>query len=109
MQEAVNGVQQWLSDMVDIIKEIADGKLNLKINKLSNEDELSETLQQMILSLQNIVNEVNIASDYVATGSNQMSESANSIASGANEQAASTEQVTSSFEVKSVSSSGVGC
>ena len=65
---------------------------------LSNEDELSETLQQMTLSLQSVVNEVNVASDYVAAGSNQMSESANSIASGANQQAASAEEVSSSFE-----------
>jgi len=98
MQEAVNGVQQWLTDMVDIIKQLANGDLTVKVNKLSTEDELSETLQSMVFSLQNIVNEVNIASDYVATGSGQMSESANSIASGANEQAASTEEVTASFE-----------
>lgn len=98
MQNAVNGVQSWLREMVDVIKQIADGKLNLKIKKLSQEDELSETLEQMVVSLQNIVSEVNIASNYVATGSNQMSESANSIASGANQQAASTEEVTSSFE-----------
>ncbi|MDF1547843.1 MAG: methyl-accepting chemotaxis protein, partial [Bacteroidales bacterium] len=98
MQNAVNGVQQWLRGMVDVVKLIAEGRLNVKVNKLSNEDELSETLQQMIISLQSIVNEVNVAADYVANGSNQMSESANSIASGANEQAASTEEVTSSFE-----------
>jgi methyl-accepting chemotaxis protein len=98
MQNAVNGVQEWLRNMVDIIKKIAKGDLSIRVNKLSDQDELSETLQQMILALNNIVNEVNIAADYVATGSNQMSESANSIASGANEQAANTEEVTSSFE-----------
>ena len=98
MQDAVNGVQQWLREMVDIIAQIAEGDLSVKINMLSNEDELSETLQQMTLSLQSVVNEVNVASDYVAAGSNQMSESANSIASGANQQAASAEEVSSSFE-----------
>ncbi len=98
MQDAVNNVQQWLRSMVDVIKEIADGNLTVAVNKLSNEDELSETLQQMILALQGIVGEVNVAADYVATGSGQMSESANSIASGANEQAASAEEVSSSFE-----------
>ncbi len=98
MQDAVNGVQKWLRAMVDVIKEIADGNLTVEVNKLSNEDELSETLQQMILALQGIVGEVNVAADYVATGSGQMSESANSIASGANQQAASAEEVSSSFE-----------
>ncbi len=98
MQDAVNGVQEWLRNMVDIIKNIADGDLTIKVSKLSNEDELSETLQSMVHSLQGIVGEVNIAADYVATGSNQMSESANSIASGANEQASSTEEVSTSFE-----------
>ena len=98
MQEAVNNVQEWLRGMVDAIKKIADGNLTINVNKLSNKDELSETLQQMIMSLQGIVSEVNIAADYVATGSGQMSESANMIASGANEQAASAEEVSSSFE-----------
>ncbi|NJO90561.1 MAG: hypothetical protein HC831_17570 [Chloroflexia bacterium] len=98
MQDAVNNVQKWLRGMVDVIKEIADGNLTVEVKKLSNEDELSETLQQMILALQGIVGEVNIAADYVATGSGQMSESANSIASGANQQASSAEEVSSSFE-----------
>ncbi len=98
MQNAVNGVQQWLRKMVDIIKRIADGDLTVVVDKLSDEDELSETLSQMVSSLQNIVNEVSNAADYVATGSGQMAESANSIASGASEQAASTEETSSSFE-----------
>ncbi len=98
MKDAVNGVQEWLRNMVDLIKEIAHGDLTISVKKLSKEDELSETLQQMIESLQSIVGEVNVAADYVATGSGQMSESANSIAGGANEQAAATEEVSSSFE-----------
>ncbi len=98
LQDAVNNTQQRLRQMFYIIKQLTNGDLTVQVNKLSNEDELSETLQQMIKALNNIVNEVNIAADYVATGSSQMSESANSIASGANEQAASAEEVSSSFK-----------
>ena len=98
MKDAVNAVQEWLRNTVDMIKEIAEGNLSIKINKLSNEDELSENLQHMVSELNKIVTEVNIASNNVASGSNSMSESANMIASGANEQAASAEEVTASFE-----------
>ena len=98
MRDAVNDVQQWLRSMVDIIQKIADGNLTVEPKKLSNEDELSETLIQMVSSLSDIVNEVTMAADNVAEGSGQISSSSNMIASGSNEQASSNEEVSSSME-----------
>jgi methyl-accepting chemotaxis protein len=98
MQDAVNNVQSWLRDMVDVVKTIADGNLTIDVRKLSEKDELSETLQQMVASLSDIVNEITMAADNVAEGSGQISSSSNMIASGSNEQASSTEEVSSSME-----------
>jgi methyl-accepting chemotaxis protein len=98
MQNAVNGVQFWLESMVETIKRIADGHLDVQVKKLSERDDLSETLNNMVSVLKEIVNEVNVSADNVASGSSQMSSSANMIASGANEQAASTEEVSASIE-----------
>jgi methyl-accepting chemotaxis protein len=98
MRDAVNDVQQWLRSMVDIIQKIADGNLTVEPKKLSNEDELSETLIQMVSSLSDIVNEITMAADNVAEGSGQISSSSNMIASGSNEQASSNEEVSSSME-----------
>ena len=96
-----NALERLKESTLEIIynaKKIANGDLTAKVKKRSENDELSISLSEMISALNNIVHEVNIAADYVATGSGQMSESANSIASGANEQAASTEEVSTSFE-----------
>lgn len=98
IQNAVNGVQEWLISMVDIVKLIADGDLTVEVKKLSEKDELSETLAKMVHSLSEIVNEIVYASENVSNGSGQMSSSANIIASGANEQASSNEEVSSSME-----------
>ena len=97
MQNAVNGVRQWLVKMIDSIKLIANGDLDVNIKKLSDKDELSETLNTMISSLKEIVSEVNLSAENVAAGSGQMSSAANIIASGANEQAASAEEVSASI------------
>jgi methyl-accepting chemotaxis protein len=96
--EALDRLKESTLEIIYNAKKIANGDLTAKVNKRSENDELSISLAEMIFALNNIVHEVNIAADYVATGSGQMSESANSIASGANEQAASTEEVSTSFE-----------
>jgi methyl-accepting chemotaxis protein len=98
MQDAVNNVQAWLRNMVDVIQEIAKGDLTVNVRKLSEKDELSETLIEMTESLSDIVNEMTMAADNVAEGSGQISSSSNMIASGSNEQASSTEEVSSSME-----------
>ncbi len=96
--EALESLKESTLEIIYSAKKIANGDLTVTVKKRSENDELSISLAEMISALNNIVHEVNIAADYVATGSGQMSESANSIASGANEQAASTEEVSTSFE-----------
>ncbi len=96
--EALESLKESTLEIIYSAKKIANGDLTVTVKRRSENDELSISLAEMIAALNNIVHEVNIAADYVATGSGQMSESANSIASGANEQAAATEEVSTSFE-----------
>ncbi|MCP4179261.1 MAG: methyl-accepting chemotaxis protein [bacterium] len=98
LQNAVNGVQAWLANMVSIIKLIANGDLTVEVKKLSTKDELSETLQKMVTSLSGIVTEIVLAADNVAAGSNEISKNSNQIASGSNEQGSSVEEVSTSME-----------
>ncbi len=98
MQNAVNGVQEWLTNMITIIKKIAEGDLTIEVNKLSDKDELSETLKRMIKSLSEIVGEIVFAADSVAAGSGEISRNSNQIASGSNMQASSVEEVSTSME-----------
>ncbi len=98
MQDAVNAVQEWLIDMVALVKQIADGDLTVELKKRSEEDELSEVLIQMVHTLNRIVGDVNTAADNVASGSVQVSLSSQALSRGASEQASSVEEVSSSLE-----------
>ena len=102
MQIAVNNVLAWLNNMVELTKRIAEGDLTVEIRKLSERDELSETLSKMVASLGNIVADIISAADNVANGSGQMSSSANLISSGSSEQASSAEEVATSMEQMAV-------
>ena len=98
MAIAVNAVQAWLSDMVQIVKAIAGGDLTATLRKRSEADELSESLIRMMETLNSIVSDVNLAADNVATGSVQISLSSQALSRGASEQASSVEEVSSSLE-----------
>ncbi|MEN9443595.1 MAG: hypothetical protein RIS47_485 [Bacteroidota bacterium] len=98
MQNAVNAVQEWVSEMIDTVKKIAAGDLTMELKKRSQEDELTEALTKMVQTLNAIVSDVNTAADNVATGSVQISMSSQSMSRGASEQASSVEEVSSSIE-----------
>lgn len=82
---------------VDMAKKIADGHLNINVDKYNKIGLIGEMLE-MIRNLKMIVSQVNGASSNVATGSVQMQKASQDIANGANNQAASIEEVSSSME-----------
>lgn len=87
-----------LKGKLDIIKAIAQGAgdFTVDVNIISDEDLLGKSLKQMLLSLNEILNQVKTASKQILEGSKQVSEAAQTLSSGASEQAASLEQISSS-------------
>ncbi|CAH2031221.1 methyl-accepting chemotaxis protein [Trichlorobacter ammonificans] len=84
-------------------KLVAQGNLMVELKKRSEQDELMESLQNMVDKLKEVVREVQAAADGVATGGQELAATAQSLSQGATEQAASAEEVSSSMEEMSSS------
>lgn len=84
-------------------KQVAQGNLMIELKKRSENDDLMESLGDMVAKLKEIVREVQAAADGVATGGQELSATAQSLSQGATEQAASAEEISSSMEEMSSS------
>ena len=84
-------------------KQVAQGNLMIELKKRSENDELMESLANMVNKLKEVVTEVQAAADGVATGGQQLSATAQTLSQGATEQAASAEEISSSMEEMSSS------
>ncbi len=74
-------------------------KDRLKINERNDElGNLGQSLEQMIMSLKNVVTKVIESARQVSSGSSQLSASSQQISQGATEQAASVEEISASME-----------
>lgn len=86
--------------MVDAANQIANGDLNVVID-VNTKDEiglLGSAFRQMTDNLNEVMGNIQAASEQVAAGSKQVSESSMSLSQGATEQASSVEQLTASLE-----------
>jgi len=79
-------------------KKVSQGNLMVELKKRSENDELMESLANMVAKLKEVVMEVQAAADNVASGGQEMSATAQEMSQGATEQAASAEEVSSSME-----------
>jgi len=84
-------------------KQVAQGNLMVELKKRSDQDDLMDSLANMVDKLKEIVREVQAAADGVATGGQQLSATAQTLSQGATEQAASAEEISSSMEEMSSS------
>lgn len=93
-------ISRPVNEMVSTAKEIANGNLNVNI-EVKTKDEigmLAQAFSQMASHLNDVIINIRSASDQVATGAKQMSESSLLLSQGATEQASSVEQLTASLE-----------
>jgi len=79
-------------------QQIAQGNLLIELAKRSDNDELMESLSNMVVKLREVVSEVQNAADNVASGGQELSATAQQMSQGATEQAASAEEISSSME-----------
>jgi len=86
------------NQITDSAKNIANGNLMIEIKPRSDVDDLMKSLAAMLHKLTEVVGDVKMAADNVASGSLQLSSGAQDLSQGATEQAASAEEVSSSIE-----------
>ena len=103
-QGQVKGLYAAMLEMVQVLKRraglaetIATGDLTPEVHLNSEADVLGRALRTMTDNLNEIIAEVNVASQEIASGSGQVADASQSLSQGAAEQAASLEQITSSM------------
>lgn len=87
-----------LKSSIELTQTVAEGNLNIRLNKLNDDNELDTALKTMVENLTNVVTTILDGADNIATATVQLSTTSQQISQGASEQASSTEEVSSSME-----------
>ena len=103
IKQNLNALIEATNNITANAKQVAQGNLMIELKKRSENDDLMESLANMVDKLKEIVREVQAAADGVATGGQELSATAQSLSQGATEQAASAEEISSSMEEMSSS------
>jgi methyl-accepting chemotaxis protein len=94
----LNLLIQSNNEIIERAKMMAAGDLTVDLKKRSENDELMQSLNEMVRSTANIIGEFKAASDNISASSQQMSSTSQEMSQGASEQASSAEEVSSSME-----------
>ncbi|GAA0076499.1 methyl-accepting chemotaxis protein [Clostridium sp. CTA-5] len=103
LARSVNNTQKGLKGIVgeisEIIGEVSTGNLAIESVKEfeGNFNNISASLNTIIISLNSVLSEINVASEEVFMGARQVSEGSQSLSEGAAEQASAIEELTSSI------------
>jgi methyl-accepting chemotaxis protein len=98
IKENLNTLIGALNEIIEKAQMVADGDLTVDLKKRSENDELMESLNEMVKSTASIISEFQNASENISASSQQMSSTSQQISQGATEQASSAEEVSSSME-----------
>ncbi|MDH3392419.1 MAG: methyl-accepting chemotaxis protein [Desulfobulbaceae bacterium] len=94
---AMKEMAESLKERAELANTIANGDLTSDVRLNSEADVLGQALRTMSVKLNQIINDVNSATEQIAAGSGQVSDSSQALSQGATEQAASLEEITSSM------------
>ncbi|PLY03129.1 MAG: hypothetical protein C0623_02740, partial [Desulfuromonas sp.] len=98
LSEALDNMADSLNQSAEVADRIAAGDLTINIKPASEKDRLGTALKNMADNLTDVINNVRLSSDNVASGAQAMSASSEEMSQGASEQAASAEEASSSIE-----------
>lgn len=87
----------YMKEKAEAVSRIADGNLDILVEKKSEQDQLGASLIRMIHNLNEVMRDLYTAVEQVDNGSRQVSDSSQSLSQGATQQAASLEEITSSM------------
>ena len=103
-KDEVGELSAAINDMIDSLKkkaeearQIAQGNLQLQVAIASDQDVMGQAFKTMVENLNEVLGEVNRASDQIDSGSVQVSDTAQTLSQGATESAASLEEISSSM------------
>ncbi|MCF6178495.1 MAG: methyl-accepting chemotaxis protein [Geopsychrobacter sp.] len=91
------GMANSMQGRSELAEAIASGDLTRDVKLNSQNDQLGKALKTMLGGLREMVSNLQVAGEQIASGSGQVSDAAQSLSQGATESAASLEEVTSSM------------
>jgi methyl-accepting chemotaxis protein len=94
---ALQSMVKSLRDKAHTVERIADGDLTVKVVLSSDRDALGRSLQKMVSDLNDLFGQVQVASDSIASGSNQLSVASRRVAEGSDQQTANLKNITASL------------
>jgi len=95
--QALDGMADSLQEKAGLADEIARGNLAVDVKLASEQDQLGKALQRMTANLNEVLSEVNVAGEHIASCATQVSDSSQSLSQSATEAAASMEEITASM------------
>lgn len=98
LSQALNAMADGLEQKARLAGAIAGGDLTVDVQLASEKDQLGKALQAMTEVLNEVIQQVIVASENVASGSQALAASSQEMSQGATEQSASAEEASSSIE-----------
>ncbi len=98
IKESLNLLIESQNQIIEKSKLVANGDLTVELKKRNENDELIQSLIDMVKSTANIISEFQTAANNISASSQQMSSTSQQMSQGASEQASSAEEVSSSME-----------
>ncbi len=97
LMDAMRNMKDSMQSKAEVIHTFSEGDLTAQVEKISDVDELGESLRTMKNSLTDLIGQVINATDQVSIGADQVSEASQELSQGSTEQASSIEEVSSSI------------
>ena len=98
LHASVHSIKAYIEEISQVLGEMSDGNLSVGISSEYKGDfvELKESINRIAASLSEVLGEINIAAEQVASGTMQVSGGSQQISQGATEQASAIEELSSS-------------
>lgn len=97
LSQAFNKLLEVFKNKSELVKDISEGDLTVEVNLASDEDELGIAIRNMVLSLNQIMTQIQVSVEQVNQGAEQISDSSQTLSQGASQQASSLEEITASI------------
>ncbi len=94
---AVASMVMELQEKTKFAERIAQGDLTADVKLASEKDSLGKSLQTMVTNLNDLLGQIQVSGEQIASGAGQVSDSSQSLSQGATESASSLEEISSSM------------
>ena len=100
LSTTVEFLRLYMSDIDDVLSRLSNGDLTVSISReyIGDFKSIKESMELIILSLNNTVSEINDSSNQVSVGSGQVAEASKVLSDGATDQASSIEELSATID-----------